>query len=80
MSQPATDNQICSFALKNNFIEITNDSDFIDLINLLNFPPKVILLKNKNQSSNYILDLVVAKISEINLLEKFTEYGLIELF
>ena len=80
ISQPVSDKQIWNFALENSFIIITNDADFIDLMNLYNFPPKVVLLKTNNQSTNYIFSLIVAEIEEIKRLEQTTEYGLLELF
>ena len=80
INHPATDRQIWNFALENNFIIATNDADFIDLMNLYNFPPKVVLLKTNNQSTNYIFNLIVAEIEEIKRLEQTTEYGLLELF
>jgi len=68
------------FSLENDLIIITNNADFIDLINLNHFPPKAVLLKTNNQSTNYIFNLMVAEIEEIKRLEQTTEYGSLELF
>ena len=43
---PAKDWEIWKYAKEHDMIIVTNDEDYIDLINLRGFPPKVVLLKN----------------------------------
>lgn len=50
----ATDNQIWSFAKENDYTIVTFDSDFINLAALQGVPPKVILLKIGNKTTNQI--------------------------
>jgi predicted nuclease of predicted toxin-antitoxin system len=40
---PAKDSEIWDYARTNGLIIVTNDEDFIDLMNVKGFPPKVIL-------------------------------------
>jgi len=76
---PAKDFEIWDFAQKNNLIIVTNDEDFIDLINLKGFPPKVILLKTGNQSRLYITNLLIQRKDEILAFSRLAEIGLIEI-
>lgn len=39
---PASDEEIGEYALMNKLIIVTNDEDFIDLLNLKGYPPKII--------------------------------------
>ena len=76
---PASDIDIWEYALKNNMIIVTNDEDFLNLINLKGFPPKVILLRTGNQSNLYIEALLIKHISDIQLLQNTSEVGLLEI-
>ena len=42
---PANDLSIWRHAKEHDLIIVTNDEDYVDLINLRRFPPKVVLLK-----------------------------------
>ncbi len=79
LSVPAPDIDIWEYALKNNMIIVTNDEDFLNLINLKGFPPKVILLKTGNQSNRYIESLLIKHIEDIRLLYNNPEVGLLEI-
>jgi len=48
---PAEDMDIWNYALDNGYIIITKDNDFVDLLELNGFPPKIVLLKTGNNSS-----------------------------
>lgn len=76
---PASDITIWEYALKNNMIIVTNDEDFLNLINLKGFPPKVILLKTGNQSNSYIESLLIKHMQDIHLLQDNSEVGLLEI-
>ncbi len=80
LKTPLSDNQIWGFAHDNNFVIVTNDYDYINLMNLLGFPPKVILLTTGNQSSQFIFDLMMKKKAEINALQNASEYGILEIY
>lgn len=77
---PAKDNEIWQFAKENNFIIISNDNDFLDLLNWKGFPPKVVLLKTGNQSNTYLLQVIIKHIPDIIELSESDEIGLLEIY
>jgi predicted nuclease of predicted toxin-antitoxin system len=79
LSIPASDITIWEYALINNMTIVTNDQDFLNLINLRGFPPKVILLKTGNQSNHYIESLLIKHIPDIQLLGSNPEVGLLQI-
>ena len=77
---PPKDKEIWEYALKNSFIIITNDDDFVNLVNINGFPPKVVLLRTGNQSNVYIGELLIRHKKDIEALHNSGEYGLLEIF
>ena len=77
---PAKDKEIWEYALKNSLIIVTNDDDFLNLVNIKGFPPKVVLLRTGNQSNNFIEQLLIKHKADIEALYKSVEYGLLEIF
>ena len=77
---PAKDSEIWNYALANNLIIVTNDEDFLNLVNIKGFPPKIILLKTGNQSNNYIETLLIKHKTDIQSLNGSGDYGILELF
>jgi predicted nuclease of predicted toxin-antitoxin system len=57
--QPARDIEIWNYAKTNDFVIVTNDSDFINFVILHGFPPKIILFRTGNQSNSYLENLIV---------------------
>jgi len=51
---PAKDFQTWKYAKEHDLIIVTNDEDYVDLINLCGFHLKVLLLKTGNQSRLFI--------------------------
>jgi len=47
--------EIWKYAKENGFIIIAKDDDFINLIDMKRFPPKVVLLKTGNSSSKALM-------------------------
>ena len=80
LPQPAQDIDIWNYALKNNLIIITNDDDFLNLSNIKGFPPKAVLLRTGNQTTNYIEQLLITHKTEIEALGNTQDYGILELF
>lgn len=80
LSTPATDTEIWNYALTNRFIVVTNDEDFLTMINLKGFPPKVILLKTGNQSNSFIETILIKHKADIEALHQSSEYGLLEIY
>lgn len=80
LNKPAKDQEIWDYAKEKQFSIITNDEDFIDLVSMYGFPPKVIALKTGNQSTQYLADLLVKKHDVIKEFWNQSEYGVLELF
>jgi len=54
LQQPAADNTIWEWAKANDFVIVTNDSDFVDILTFRGFPPKIVLLKMGNNTTNIV--------------------------
>jgi len=78
LNVPATDIDIWNYAFDNGYIIITKDSDFVDLIEIKGFPPKVVLLKTGNNSSQALIELLINAKQMIEDLEK-SDIGLLEI-
>jgi len=76
---PAKDISIWNYALENGYTIITKDTDFLDLLELKGFPPKVVLIKTGNNSSRILADLIINSKSKIEDLEN-DDYGLLEIY
>lgn len=79
-STPMKDLEIWRYALENNYMIITNDEDFLNLVNLKGFPPKVVLLRTGNQSNNYILQVLMSHKDDIVSFARGEQHGLLEIF
>ena len=77
---PASDNEIRNYALNNDLIIVTNDDDFVNLLNLKGYPPKIILLKTGNQSNHYIQQVLIKHKNEIISFWANDDIGLLEIF
>jgi predicted nuclease of predicted toxin-antitoxin system len=78
LNVPADDIDIWNYALNNENIIITKDNDFINLLELNGFPPKVVLLRTGNNSSQALIELLINIKPMIEDLEK-NNYGLLEI-
>ena len=77
LSVPAEDTDIWNYALKHGYIIITKDNDFVDLMEINGYPPKVVLLKTGNNSSKALVELLKKIKPQIEDLES-NNYGLLE--
>jgi predicted nuclease of predicted toxin-antitoxin system len=77
---PASDIEIWMYALRHKFIIVTNDDDFINLLNLKSYPPKIILLRTGNQSNLYIEMLLIKHKQNIQSFCENKDIGLLEIF
>ncbi len=64
------DSAIWNFAIKNKFAILTKDNDFDERSRLFGCPPKIIHLVCGNQSTQYILNMIIKSIESI---EQFLE-------
>jgi len=79
LTVPAEDKDIWDYALKNEYIIITKDNDFLDFLEFKGFPPKVVLIKTGNNSTKVLADLIVNAKPKIEDLEN-NDYGLLEIY
>ena len=77
---PPSDIDIWEYAHHHNLIIVTKDDDFLDLVNLKGFPPKVLLLKVGNLSSVALSKVISEHVSEINELWQSEDYGVLEIY
>jgi len=78
LNVPAQDIDIWKYAKDNEFIIITKDEDFMNLLEIKGFPPKIVLLRTGNSSSKALFELLEKMKPTIEDLEK-SEYGLLEI-
>ena len=76
----ATDREIWEFAKNNEYIIVTQDSDFNDLNSLFGFPPKLIWIRTGNMKTQSIADIIVDYADEINKFMSDSQYGCFEIF
>lgn len=79
-SHPAKDIEIWNYALENHFVVVTNDEDFLNLLLSKGFPPKVILIRTGNQSTQSIANLILDKKYDIFELQNSSEIGVLQIF
>lgn len=60
-----SDKKIWNFAKSNGNAIITFDSDFFDLNTYYGFPPKIIWLRTRNMTSNYLAKFLLDKYNQI---------------
>lgn len=80
LSIPAKDIEIWEFTSLHKLTIDTNDEDFLNLINIKGYPPKVVLLKTGNQHNNYIEGIIIKHKNDILMLEQSEETGLLEIY
>ncbi|NBC08215.1 MAG: hypothetical protein GVY26_13560 [Bacteroidetes bacterium] len=76
---PASDIAIWNWAEDNNAMIVTNDEDYYHFSVQKGFPPKVILLRTGNQSTENIKSLLIRHHEQITALHESTQYGLLEI-
>ncbi|MEO8819310.1 MAG: DUF5615 family PIN-like protein [Ginsengibacter sp.] len=80
LTVPAKDFEIWDYAWKHNLIIVTNDDDFIDILNIKGYPPKIILLRTGNQSNFFIEKTLIKKYLIISSFIHDINIGLLEIF
>jgi len=76
----ALDKEIWEFAKLNDYIIVTQDSDFNDLNTLFGFPPKIIWIRTGNLKTQAIVDILINYSVEIKKFNKDKYYGCFEIF
>ena len=78
LNVPVDDLDIWKYARDNDFIIVTKDNDFLDLLDVYRFPPKVVLIRTGNNSSQALLELLINVKEKIEEL-KNSNIGLLEI-
>jgi predicted nuclease of predicted toxin-antitoxin system len=73
------DLEIWEFAKKNDFVIVTQDSDFNDLNSLYGFPPKVIWIRTGNLKTVEIADILIDYTEDIKSFLINENYGCLEI-
>lgn len=72
--QASTDKEIWEFAKANSFTIVTYDSDFSNLVSIWGHPPKVIWLKSGNNSTDFLINLLISHAAIIKDFISSAEY------
>ena len=75
----ASDLIIWEFAKQNNYIIVTQDSDFNDLTTLFGFPPKIIWIRSGNLKTEEIADLLISYSDSIQSFINDKDLGCFEI-
>jgi predicted nuclease of predicted toxin-antitoxin system len=73
------DHDIWEFAKRNEFVIVTQDSDFNDLNSLFGFPPKIIWVRTGNLKTTTLLNTLIESESEIQKFLEDDSYGCFEI-
>ncbi len=79
LQSPAKDIDIWNWAKTNHYIIVTYDEDFESMFHIKGFPPKVILLRPGNQSTNNIAKVLISSLEEILSFSINKEIGFLEI-
>ena len=72
--------QIWEFARLNNYVIVTQDSDFNNLNSLYGFPPKIIWIRTGNFKTQAIVGILNNYSKEIDKFYDDNQYGCFEIF
>lgn len=77
--ESATDVALWEFAKANGYAIVTKDVDFLELMVLRGFPPKIVWLNCGNVSNAVVRDRLVSRTQEIQAFFLASEEGVIEI-
>jgi predicted nuclease of predicted toxin-antitoxin system len=70
---------VWNYAKKHDFVILTQDDDYVEMSQLLGFPPKVIFMKTGNISTNKMEELLRLRFDDLELfISSDYQYGCIE--
>ena len=75
-----SDSLIWKYALKNDYVIITQDEDFFQLSIQKGFPPQVILIQAGNLSTKQVLTLINNYEQQIKSFSDNQEFGILEIY
>lgn len=77
--EAADDQTVWAFAETNNLHILTKDRDFVELLHMRGFPPKVIKLNGGNATTQFILDILKRETTLLKSFLNSPQYGLLVL-
>ena len=78
LPKPAKDTEIWNYAAANEYMIVTQDSDFLNLFETRGYPPKIVLLRVGNINRKEAEKILIQAKPAIEDLEK-NDYGLLEI-
>jgi len=79
LSYPAKDSEIWQFAKEFEYTILTQDSDFLNFLEMKGYPPKLILVKTGNINKEQLKAILFQAKQSIIELHDNDEYGLLEI-
>jgi len=76
----APDKKNWKFAKQNNYIIVTQDSDFNELNSLFGYPPKIIWIRTGNFKTQEIVEIIKNYFTEIKSFVDDKRYGCFEIY
>lgn len=76
----ASDKTVWDFARNGGFTIVTKDDDFLGLLSVLGYPPKVVLLALGNSTNEQNIDALVRSRTEIESMLSRDDIGLVEVY
>lgn len=76
----ASDKTVWDFARSGGFTIVTKGDDFLGLLSVLGYPPKVVLLALGNSTNEQIIDALVRSRTEIESMLSRDDIGLVEVY
>ena len=78
--ESANDREVWEFAKNNDYILVTQDSDFNDFSTLYGHPPKVIWLKCGNQPRRRIVEILLSIVDDVQQFVENDELACLEVY
>lgn len=76
----SSDDEIWHYAKNNQYVIVTQDSDFNERSTLYGYPPKIIWLRTGNTTTEHILALLKNHHNDIILFEKDVTLGCLQIY
>ena len=80
LSPPAKDIEIWNYAKANGLLIATNNEDFLHLLMAKGYPPKLVLFRTDNQTTQVMASLFEKHKNEITQLYQNNSLGVLDLF
>jgi|SRR6266566_1499214 len=76
----ASDGEIWEYAKSGGYTIVTKDDDFLGLLSISGYPPKIILLTMGNCSNQYVAEVLIRSTDNIQKFLTDSQVGLVEVY